>query len=138
MLRAPSPLPGFGLGLGILLSALTVIVLVPLAALLGRGVMMGPAEMAGHLSSGRVQAALLLSFRAAFIASAFNLVFGLALAWVLTRYRFPGRRLIDAGCLSFSPYSTSKILHKLVPLKFGAPFSTESSGRLADMNRMLW
>ena len=97
MLRAPSPLPGFGLGLGILLSALTVIVLVPLAALLGRGVMMGPAEMAGHLSSGRVQAALLLSFRAAFIASAFNLVFGLALAWVLTRYRFPGRRLIDAA-----------------------------------------
>ncbi|MCT4373696.1 sulfate ABC transporter permease subunit CysT, partial [Yangia mangrovi] len=58
---------------------------------------MGPAEIAGHLAPARVRAALLLSFRAALVASLFNLVFGLALAWVLTRYRFPGRRLIDAA-----------------------------------------
>ena len=92
-----SPLPGFGIGLGVLIGALTLVVLLPLGALIGRGVAMGPAELAGHLGSARVANALLLSFRAALIASAFNLVFGLLLAWVLTRYSFPGRRLIDAA-----------------------------------------
>ena len=94
MLRVASPLPGFGLGMGILLAALTGVVLLPLAALLGQGLLMGPAEIAGHLAPARVRAALLLSFRAALVASLFNLVFGLALAWVLTRYRFPGRRIL--------------------------------------------
>lgn len=97
MLRISSPLPGFGLGMGLLLAGLSLVVLLPLAALLGEGIAMGPAALAGHLASPRVLSALALSFRAALIASAFNLVFGLALAWVLTRYRFPGRRLIDAA-----------------------------------------
>ncbi len=97
MLRISSPLPGFGLGMGLLLAGLSLVVLLPLAALLGEGIAMGPAALAGHLASPRVFSALALSFRAALIASAFNLVFGLALAWVLTRYRFPGRRLIDAA-----------------------------------------
>ena len=97
LLRTASPLPGFGLGMGILLTALSVVVLAPIAALLGRGLAMGPGEIAGHLATSRVMAALALSFRAALVASAVNLVFGLALAWVLTRYRFPGRRLIDAA-----------------------------------------
>ncbi|WP_417725242.1 sulfate ABC transporter permease subunit CysT [Salipiger sp.] len=97
MRPSSSPLPGFGLGMGVLLAALGIVVLLPLGALIGRGVAMGPAELAGHLASSRVGAALALSFRAALVASAFNLVFGLALAWVLTRYRFPGRRLIDAA-----------------------------------------
>ena len=97
MRPSSSPLPGFGLGMGVLLATLGIVVLLPLGALIGRGVAMGPAELAGHLASSRVGAALALSFRAALVASAFNLVFGLALAWVLTRYRFPGRRLIDAA-----------------------------------------
>ena len=97
MLRISSPLPGFGLGMGLLLAGLSLVVLLPLAALLGEGIAMGPAALAGHLASPRVLSALALSFRAALVASAFNLVFGLALAWVLTRYRFPGRRLIDAA-----------------------------------------
>jgi sulfate/thiosulfate transport system permease protein len=97
MLRTTSPLPGFGLGMGILLLALSIVVLLPLGALVGQGVAMGPAELAQHLGSKRVASALTLSFRAALIASVFNLVFGLALAWVLTRYRFPGRRIIDAA-----------------------------------------
>lgn len=92
-----SPLPGFGLGMALLGTALVVIVLLPLGALLGRGIAMGPADLAAHLGSRRVGNALMLSFRAALIASVFNLVFGLALAWVLARYRFPGRRLIDAA-----------------------------------------
>ena len=93
----PSPLPGFGLGMGILLMALTLVVLLPLGTLIGRGVMMGPVELWQHLGSKRVASALMLSFRSALVASAFNLVFGLLLAWVLTRYRFPGRRLVDAA-----------------------------------------
>ncbi|MDM8167693.1 sulfate ABC transporter permease subunit CysT [Roseovarius sp.] len=93
----PSPLPGFGLGMGILLMALTLVVLLPLGTLIGRGVLMGPVELWQHLGSKRVASALVLSFRSALVASAFNLVFGLLLAWVLTRYRFPGRRLVDAA-----------------------------------------
>lgn len=97
MIPRHSPLPGFGLSFGILMAGLTLVVLLPLGALLGRGVVMGPAEIAGHLASNRVRAALLLSFRAALVASVFNLVLGLLLAWILTRYRFPGRRLLDAA-----------------------------------------
>ena len=96
-LRAPSPLPGFGLSLGIALPALSAIVLLPIAALLGRGAAIGPADLWGMIDSPRIWSALGLSFRAAFVASAFNLVLGLLLAWVLVRYRFPGRRLIDAA-----------------------------------------
>ena len=93
----PSPLPGFGLGMGILLMALSLVVLLPLGTLIGRGVMMGPVELWQHLGSKRVASALVLSFRSALVASAFNLIFGLLLAWVLTRYRFPGRRLVDVS-----------------------------------------
>ena len=75
MRPSSSPLPGFGLGMGVLLATLGIVVLLPLGALIGRGVAMGPAELAGHLASSRVGAALALSFRAALVASAFNLVF---------------------------------------------------------------
>ncbi|EKX56802.1 Sulfate transport system permease protein CysT [Rhodobacter sp. AKP1] len=96
-LRAPSPLPGFGLAMGITLTALSLVVLLPIGALLLRGAQIGPADVAALLARERVQAALALSFRAALGAAAINLVFGLALAWVLARYRFPGRRLVDAA-----------------------------------------
>jgi sulfate transport system permease protein len=93
----PSPLPGFGLGLGILAFGLSVIVLFPLGALAGRGVAMGPAALLQHLEGSRTAAALWLSFRAAFGASLINVVLGTMLAWVLTRYEFPGRKLVDAA-----------------------------------------
>ncbi|SNT36439.1 sulfate transport system permease protein [[Luteovulum] sphaeroides subsp. megalophilum] len=96
-LRAPSPLPGFGLAMGITLTALSLVVLLPIGALLLRGAQIGPTDVAALLGRERVQAALALSFRAALGAAAINLVFGLALAWVLARYRFPGRRLVDAA-----------------------------------------
>lgn len=96
-LRARSPLPGFGLSLGIAMAALGVVVILPIGALLGRGLAIGPADIWAMVNLPRIRAALLLSFRAALIASLFNLVFGLALAWVLVRYRFWGRRLIDAA-----------------------------------------
>lgn len=96
-IRSPSPLPGFGLSFGIMMTLLSIIVLLPLAALLGRGLAIGPAELWGMINSRRVWAALALSFRSALIASLFNLVLGLLLAWVLVRYRFWGRKLMDAA-----------------------------------------
>jgi sulfate ABC transporter, permease protein CysT len=80
-----------------MMAMLSIVVLLPIGALLGRGLMIGPAELWHMLDSRRIWAALALSFRAALVASLFNLVFGLALAWVLVRYRFWGRRLIDAA-----------------------------------------
>ncbi|NKX45927.1 sulfate ABC transporter permease subunit CysT [Roseicyclus persicicus] len=97
LLRTPSPLPGFGLSFGIMMTMLSLVVLLPLAALLGRGLAIGPAELWDMVNSRRIWAALTLSFRAALVASLVNLVFGLLLAWVLVRYRFWGRRLIDAA-----------------------------------------
>jgi len=97
LLRSPSPLPGFGLSFGIMIAVLSIVVLLPIGALLGRGVALGPADLWGMVNSRRIWSALTLSFRAALIASLFNLVFGLILAWVLVRYRFWGRRFIDAA-----------------------------------------
>ncbi|MBN8189146.1 sulfate ABC transporter permease subunit CysT [Salipiger thiooxidans] len=94
---APSSMPGFGLSFGITLAALSAVVLLPVGALLGRGIALGPGELWEMVDTPRIRAALGLSFRAALIASLVNLVFGLLLAWVLVRYRFPGRRLIDAA-----------------------------------------
>ena len=95
-LRAPSVIPGFGLTLGFTLSYLALIVLVPLAALLFRSAGLGWSEFWALAADERTIAALRLSFGAALAAACINAVFGLLLAWVLVRYRFPGRRLIDA------------------------------------------
>jgi sulfate transport system permease protein len=95
--RAPSPMPGFGLAFGIMATMLSIVVLIPIGALLLRGVDVGPAALWEIVNRPRVWAALELSFLTALWASLFNLGFGLALAWTLVRYRFPGRRLIDAA-----------------------------------------
>ncbi|PKP84123.1 MAG: sulfate ABC transporter permease subunit CysT [Alphaproteobacteria bacterium HGW-Alphaproteobacteria-2] len=97
ILRSPSPLPGFGLSFGIMMAILSIVVLLPIGALLGRGLMIGPADLWDMVNSRRIWSALSLSFRAALIASLFNLAFGLILAWVLVRYRFWGRKLVDAA-----------------------------------------
>jgi sulfate transport system permease protein len=97
-LHAPTPMPGWGLAFGMLVTMLSVIVLVPMTVLLWRGfVDFGPANLWEVLNRPRVWVALTLSFRSALVAALFNLVFGVLLAWVLVRYRFPGRRLIDAA-----------------------------------------
>jgi sulfate transport system permease protein len=94
--RAPSVLPGFGPALGFTLAYLSLIVLIPLAALVLRPVELGFAGFIAAVSQPRVVAALQLSFGASLIAASINAVFGLIVAWVLVRYRFPGKRLIDA------------------------------------------
>jgi sulfate transport system permease protein len=96
-LRAQSPLPGFGLAMGVTLTMLSVLVLLPIGILLVRAAGIGPAELWAVIGRERVYAALVLSFRSALVAALFNLAFGLILAWVLVRYDFPGRRLVDAA-----------------------------------------
>ena len=92
-----SPMPGLGLSAGITLTLLSIVVLLPIGALLWRGASFGIGPIWEIVSRERVLAALELSFRTAFWAALFNLVFGVLLAWVLVRYRFPGRRLLDAA-----------------------------------------
>ena len=94
--RTPSIIPGFGLSLGFTLFYLTLLVLLPLSALVLRGVGIGFGELGTLVADARVLAALRLSFGTAFLAAVINAVFGLLIAWVLVRYRFPGRRLVDA------------------------------------------
>jgi sulfate/thiosulfate transport system permease protein len=96
-LREPSVIPGFGLALGFTVAALSLIVLIPLSALVLRAASIGPTGFWAIASDPRILAALRLSFGAALIAAAINTVFGLLLSWVLVRYRFPGRRFIDAA-----------------------------------------
>ncbi len=95
-LRARNPLPGFGLSLGLGLSWLSVVVLLPLLALSVRAVGLGAEGWLSALRDARVQAALKLSFGSALVAAIVASLAGTLLAWVLVRYRFPGRRLLDA------------------------------------------
>ena len=101
MMRRPfvqqSPMPGFGLAIGITMAMLSVVVLLPIGALLLKGADFGLANIWATVNRERVWKALWLSFRLSFMAALFNLVFGVLLAWVLARYRFPGRRLLDAA-----------------------------------------
>ncbi|WP_029077104.1 sulfate ABC transporter permease subunit CysT [Kaistia adipata] len=94
--RKSSVIPGFGLALGVTLTYLSLIVLIPLAGLFWRSASGGLDQFIRIATDPRTLAALRLSFTASFYAAAVNLVFGLILAWILVRYRFPGRRFIDA------------------------------------------
>ncbi|MBV9420963.1 MAG: sulfate ABC transporter permease subunit CysT, partial [Alphaproteobacteria bacterium] len=94
--RNPSALPGFGLSLGFTLFYLSAIVLVPLTALVIRPWELGWSGFLDVLSDSRVLHALKLSFGGSAIAALINTVFGLIVAWVLVRYRFPGKRVVDA------------------------------------------
>ncbi len=95
-LRSRNPLPGFGLSLGLGLSWLSVVVLLPLLALSVRAVGLGAEGWLSALRDARVQAALKLSFGSALVAAIVASLVGALVAWVLVRYRFPGRRLLDA------------------------------------------
>jgi sulfate transport system permease protein len=89
-------LPGFGLALGITLLYLSLVVLIPLSAAFIKSATMGSAAFWSAVTSPRVLASLRLSFGASFVAATINAVFGLLVAWVLVRYRFPAKKLIDA------------------------------------------
>src|SRR3954464_11909258 len=89
-------LPGFGLTLGITVGYLSLIVLIPLLVLFIQSASVGPGKFWAELSNPRTLAAARISFGIAFAAAAANAIFGLLVAWVIVRYSFPGRRLIDA------------------------------------------
>ncbi|AQV94487.1 sulfate ABC transporter permease subunit CysT [Cupriavidus necator] len=89
-------LPGFGLSLGFTLFYLTLIVLIPLSATFLKTFTMTWDGFWTTVTAPRVVASLQLSFGASLVAAIVNTVFGLVVAWVLVRYRFPGKRLIDA------------------------------------------
>jgi sulfate/thiosulfate transport system permease protein len=94
--KGRSVIPGFGLTLGFTLIYLSLIVLLPLAGVFVRTAGLSLSEIWGIAADPRTLAALRLSFGAALIAAVINAVFGLLVAWVLVRYEFPGRRVVDA------------------------------------------
>ncbi len=94
--KQPSILPGFSLAMGWTLTWLGLIVVLPLIALVVRPWELGLSGVWATLTEPRVLAALRLSFGAALLAALTNIPLGLLVAWTLTRYEFPGRRLIDA------------------------------------------
>jgi len=94
--KKPSVLPGFGLALGFALLYLSLIVLIPLSATFLKSATLGWEAFWATVTAPRVLAALRLSFGASLLAGTLNAVFGLLVAWVLVRYRFPGRRIADA------------------------------------------
>jgi sulfate/thiosulfate transport system permease protein len=94
--RQPSVIPGFGLTLGLTIVWLSLIVLIPLSALILNAASLGWRGFLAIVADPRVVAALKLSFGAALLAATINGVLGLIIGWVLVRYEFPGRRLVDA------------------------------------------
>jgi sulfate transport system permease protein len=96
LLRSRHVLPGFGLSLGFTLFYLSVIVLIPLMALVIRPFELGWDGFWSAISTPRVLASLRLSFGMSMLAAVIDSVFGFVIAWVLVRYRFPGRGVLDA------------------------------------------
>lgn len=94
--RAPSVLPGFGPTFGVTLAYLGLIVLLPLALLVFRASNLGVSGLYDIAKEPRVAAALWTTFSVSFSAAAIDVVFGLVVAWALTRYDFPTRRFLDA------------------------------------------
>jgi sulfate transport system permease protein len=94
--RKPVRLPGFGLPFGITLAYIFVMIVIPIVALLVKASSIASGELWATLASPRVQAALRLTFGASLAAAMVNLFFGSLVAWTLVRYRFIGRKILDA------------------------------------------
>lgn len=91
-----SVIPGFGLTLGITVAMLSILILIPLASILGYSFQLSFSEFWELLSRDTVRQAFAVSIGCALVAALINSVFGLILAWVLVRYEFPGRKLMDS------------------------------------------
>lgn len=94
--KAHSVLPGFNLALGFTLLYLSLIVLIPLSSLFLKTATLGWSGFWEVATNERVLASLRVTFVASFAAAVLNAIFGLVIAWVLVRYTFPGKRLVDA------------------------------------------
>ena len=95
--RRLSVIPGFGLTLGFSVVYLTLIILIPLAGIVWRTSALSWHDFVAIATDERTLKALRISFGASFVAALVNVVFGTLVAWVLVRYRFPGRRIVDAA-----------------------------------------
>jgi len=95
-IRAKRVLPGFSLSLGTTLLYVALVILLPVIALFLKGAEIGPAQFWAIITAPRTLAALRVTLTAAAVATVFNALYGLLMAWVLTRYQFPGRRILDA------------------------------------------
>ena len=93
--RTKSILPGFSLTMGFVVLYLSLLVLIPLAALVIKSAELSPREFWDAVTAPRVLASYKISLLTSLCAALVNLVFGLLLAWVLVRYRFPGKKIID-------------------------------------------
>ncbi|MDO8520075.1 MAG: sulfate ABC transporter permease subunit CysT [Deltaproteobacteria bacterium] len=93
--RSKNVLPGFGITLGFTIFYLSLVVLIPISMLFFKTATMTAGEFWSAVTSARVLASYRLSFGAAFAAAGVNLFFGLLVAWVLARYTFPGKKIID-------------------------------------------
>ncbi len=93
--RRKSVLPGFGLTMGVTVAMLSLIILIPLASILAYSFRLSAPEFLELMLRPNVVQAFSTSIGCAFVAALINSIFGLLLAWVLVRYEFPGKRLID-------------------------------------------
>jgi sulfate transport system permease protein len=91
-----SPLPGFGLSMGVTLAMLGLVVLLPLSTIVLESAELGPSKFWDVVTTPRAIASYKVTFGAAAVAAAVDTIFGVLVAWVLVRYRFPGRRALDA------------------------------------------
>ncbi|HTP42028.1 MAG TPA: sulfate ABC transporter permease subunit CysT [Methylococcaceae bacterium] len=96
IVRPRSILPGFGLAMGFTLLYLSLIVLIPLSCIFLKSATLTWSQFWNTVTAPRVLASYRLTFGASLISASINALFGLLVAWVLVRYRFPGRRLVDA------------------------------------------
>jgi sulfate/thiosulfate transport system permease protein len=92
----PSVIPGFGLTFGYTITYLSLIVLIPIIALFLKALTVPFSDIIEIATAARTINALRVSFGSSFIAALVNVVFGVIVAWVLVRYKFPGRRVLDA------------------------------------------
>ena len=93
--KRPRVIPGFPLSFGVTVTMLSLIVLIPLVSIFWMSFRLSPADFWATVTSQRVLASYLVSFVTALVASVINAGFGLLMAWVLTRYDFPGKRILD-------------------------------------------
>jgi len=126
--RGTRVLPGFGLSMGVTLTYLGLIILIPLATILLRSATLSWSELWETLSAPRTLAAYRLSLTVALVAALVNAIFGLLVAWVLERYTFPGRRLVD-GLIDL-PFALPTAVAGIVLTTFYAPNGW--AGRILD------
>lgn len=133
-------IPGFGINLGITITMVSVLILIPLASILIYSLRLSPEEYFKIMTSDNVKYAFRTSLSCSLIAAIINVIFGTIIAWVLVRYRFPGKRILDglielpfalptavAGITLSKMYSTTGFIGKVF-VKYGIHISYTHTG----------